>query len=81
MGENDQDVPFLHQTRAKTVSVQAFYIDQTEITNNEYRQFVEWVRDSMARERIYSGLEEDEEASRYINYTDMYFDEGALEMI
>jgi len=35
MGENDQDVPFLHQTRAKTVSVQAFYMDQTEITNNE----------------------------------------------
>jgi len=81
MGENDQDVPFLHQTRAKTVSVQAFYIDQTEITNNEYRQFVDWVRDSMARERIYSGLEEDEEASRYINYSDMYFDEGALEMV
>ena len=23
MGENDQDVPFLHQTRAKTVSIQA----------------------------------------------------------
>ncbi|TSJ45768.1 SUMF1/EgtB/PvdO family nonheme iron enzyme [Fluviicola chungangensis] len=81
MGENDQDVPFLHQTRAKTVSVQAFYIDQTEITNNEYRQFVDWVRDSMARERIYSGLEEDDEASRYINYQDMYFDEGALEMV
>jgi len=80
MGENDQDVPFLHQTRAKTVSVQAFYIDQTEITNNEYRQFVEWVRDSMARERIYEGLDEDEEALRYINYEDMYFDEGALEM-
>lgn len=81
MGENDQDVPFLHQTRAKTVSVQAFYMDQTEITNNEYRQFVEWVRDSMARERIYSGLEEDEEAMDYINYTDMYFDEGGLEYV
>lgn len=80
MGENDQDVPFLHQTRAKTVSVQAFYIDQTEITNNEYRQFVEWVRDSMARERIYEGVDEDEEALRYINYEEMYFDEGALEM-
>ncbi len=53
MGENDQDVPFLHQTRAKTVSVQAFYMDQTEITNNEYRQFADWVRDSIAREKIY----------------------------
>lgn len=81
MGENDQDVPFLHQTRAKTVSVQAFYMDQTEITNNEYRQFVEWVRDSMARERIYAGLAEDEDAMDYINYTDMYFDEGGLEYV
>jgi len=81
MGENDQDVPFLHQTRAKTVSVQAFYIDQTEITNNEYRQFVEWVRDSMARERIYAGIDEDEEAAEWINYADMYFDETGLEMV
>lgn len=81
-GENDGDVPFLHQTRAKTVSVQAFYMDQTEISNNEYRQFVYWVRDSIAREKIYlSDMIEDEEASRFINYTDLYFDEGALEYI
>ncbi len=81
MGQNDQDVPFLHQTIAKTVSVQAFYMDQTEITNNEYRQFVNWVRDSIAREKIFIGLEEDEEASRYINYKDEYFDEGLLEWV
>ena len=81
MGENDGDMPFLHQTRAKTVSVQAFYMDQTEIANNEYRQFVEWVRDSIARDKIYYGLEEDEDADRFINYNDMYFDEGALEYV
>lgn len=49
MGQSDQDAPFLHQTRSKTVSISAFYIDITEISNNEYRQFVEWVRDSLAR--------------------------------
>ena len=49
MGQSDQDVPFAQYTRAKTVSVQAFYMDQTEISNNEYRQFVYWVRDSLAR--------------------------------
>jgi sulfatase modifying factor 1 len=79
MGENDQDVPFLHQTRAKTVSVQAFYIDQTEITNNEYRQFVDWVRDSIARELVYTGIEADEDAADYINYQDRYFD--GVEMV
>lgn len=33
----------------KRVSVEAFWMDDTEITNNEYRQFVYWVRDSIAR--------------------------------
>lgn len=79
MGQSDQDVPFLHQTRTKTVSVQAFYMDQTEISNNEYRQFVYWVRDSIAREKIYEMTEEDEYSSEWINYRDEYFDEGALD--
>jgi len=81
MGQTDQDVPFLHQTRTKTVSVQAFYMDQTEITNNEYRQFVYWVRDSIAREKIYANAEDDKEAGTWINYTKEYFDEGALEYV
>lgn len=48
MGPSDQDVPFANVTSAKTVSVAAFYMDETEITNNEYRQFTNWVRDSIA---------------------------------
>ena len=48
MGPSDQDVPFANVTSAKTVSVGAFYLDETEITNNEYRQFTNWVRDSIA---------------------------------
>ena len=39
MGQSDQDVPQSHYNETKTVSVGAFYMDQTEITNNEYRQF------------------------------------------
>lgn len=52
MGPSDEDVPYAHTTKSKTVSVQAFYIDQTEITNNEYRQFVYWVRDSIGRRML-----------------------------
>tara|TARA_B100000902_G_scaffold59619_1_gene66672 strand:+ start:11465 stop:12769 length:1305 start_codon:yes stop_codon:yes gene_type:complete len=48
MGPSDQDVPFANVTAAKTVSVAPFYMDETEITNNEYRQFTNWVRDSIA---------------------------------
>ena len=50
MGQSDQDMPFAFTQRARMVSVQAYYMDQTEISNNEYRQFVYWVRDSIARE-------------------------------
>ncbi|MDO9511300.1 MAG: SUMF1/EgtB/PvdO family nonheme iron enzyme [Bacteroidales bacterium] len=48
MGAGDQDVPYAQIHHPKTISVQAFYMDETEITNNEYRQFVNWVRDSLA---------------------------------
>ncbi|MFA6400537.1 MAG: SUMF1/EgtB/PvdO family nonheme iron enzyme [Salinivirgaceae bacterium] len=48
IGPNDQDVPWASTAQSKTVSIAAFYMDQTEITNNEYRQFVYWVRDSLA---------------------------------
>ena len=67
MGENDQDVPYAHVSKAKTVSIQAFYMDDTEITNNEYRQFVYWVRDSMAL-TLLSDVDEEE----YLILEDQY---------
>ena len=48
MGPSDQDVPFANVSASKRVSVGAFYMDETEITNNEYRQFTNYVRDSLA---------------------------------
>jgi len=50
MGPSDQDVPYALNTKSKTVTIPAFYIDQTEISNNEYRQFVQYVRDSLMRD-------------------------------
>jgi formylglycine-generating enzyme len=52
MGPSDQDLPFAQTAQSKTVSIHPFYMDDTEITNNEYRQFVEWVRDSIAKRII-----------------------------
>ena len=37
---------------ARGVSVDAFWMDQTEITNSKYKQFLYWVRDSIIRERL-----------------------------
>ncbi len=52
MGASEQDVPYAQTAPQRTVSVQAFYMDDTEITNNEYRQFVDWVKDSIAHKLI-----------------------------
>jgi formylglycine-generating enzyme required for sulfatase activity len=51
IGPGDQEVS-TSGTPTKTVSVDAFWMDVTEITNNEYRQFVYWVRDSIARKML-----------------------------
>lgn len=59
MGNTDQDVPGARQSKSKVVSLAAFYMDQTEITNNEYRQFVHWVRDSIARKILAEEVDEE----------------------
>jgi len=60
MGNTDQDVPDARVSKTKVVSIAAFYMDQTEITNNEYRQFVYWVRDSIARQILGEEISEEE---------------------
>jgi sulfatase modifying factor 1 len=48
MGQTDQDITFAQIAQTKQVTIPAFFMDQTEITNSQYRQFVNWVRDSIA---------------------------------
>ena len=49
MGVGGQDITSSNISQGKNISVSAFYMDETEITNNEYREFVYYVRDSIAR--------------------------------
>ena len=52
MGKSDDDVAGVNDAPTKTVTVRSFYMDETEISNSEYRQFVEWVRDSTIRMKL-----------------------------
>lgn len=52
MGKSDDDIASLENAPPKTVTVRSFYMDETEITNSEYRQFVNWVRDSTVRMKL-----------------------------
>lgn len=48
MGSNTQTAIFNQPDNQLMATVSAFWMDETEITNNEYKQFVYWVRDSLA---------------------------------
>lgn len=64
MGSNDQSITWAIQPTQKTVSIDAFWMDQTEITNGEYRQFVYWVRDSICRLNL-ARMSDEDEAGKY----------------
>ena len=52
MGMETPDSLWGKQTPVRDISVDGFWMDDTEITNSEYRQFVNYVRDSIIRERL-----------------------------
>ena len=72
VGVNKADSLWNLQANARGISVDGFWMDETEITNGKYKQFVFWVRDSIIRERLadpaYGGnedfkIEEDREGN------------------
>ncbi len=52
MGKGDEDVAGSFSAPSRTVTVRPFYMDETEITNSEYREFVYRVRDSILRTKL-----------------------------
>ena len=48
MGPSDEDITGNFIQRSRTVSIAGFWMDATEISNNQYRSFVIWTRDSIA---------------------------------
>lgn len=62
LGNKEADSLWGIPAESRSISVDAFWMDRTEITNAQYRQFVYYVRDSIIRERLadpaYGGNEE-----------------------
>ncbi|MEG0010743.1 MAG: SUMF1/EgtB/PvdO family nonheme iron enzyme [Muribaculaceae bacterium] len=72
LGPQKADSTWNLKADPRGVSVESFWMDETEITNSKYKQFVFWVRDSIIRERLadpaYGGneafkIEEDKEGN------------------
>ena len=52
MGLDGKDSLWGKKTPQRDISVDGFWMDETEITNSQYKQFVMWVRDSILRTRL-----------------------------
>ena len=59
IGQSDQDIFNSHIQRPRSISISGFFMDDTEITNNEYRQFVHWVKDSIGHVMLEDYIEDD----------------------
>ena len=47
MGRIDQDVMFDWNNSPRRVTVSSFYMDETEITNVDYREYLYWLQKSL----------------------------------
>lgn len=68
IGGSDQDVNNARVSQMKSISIVGFYMDDTEITNNEYRQFVNWVRDSIAHKLLDHIIVDEYTGKEYIDW-------------
>lgn len=55
LGASDEEVDMAMINRKKLVSIPSFWMDRAEITNEQYRLFVNYVRDSLCYLALYGG--------------------------
>jgi len=68
MGPSDEDVNYSYTARNKSVSISGFWMDATEVTNNEYRQFTNWVRDSIGA-KLMNYVKQGQDGNEYVDWT------------
>ncbi|HRO41639.1 MAG TPA: SUMF1/EgtB/PvdO family nonheme iron enzyme [Flavipsychrobacter sp.] len=76
MGASDEDVRGRNDALLRTVQMTGYYMDGTEISNAEYRQFTTWVRDSIAHVQLGDFIDDPDGGQRVdfrkkINYNDI----------
>lgn len=84
MGPSDEDINYTFTARNKQVSISGFWMDATEITNNEYRMFTNYVRDSIAG-KLMGYVKQGADGSEYLDWpkvkTIKWDDKATLEKI
>jgi formylglycine-generating enzyme required for sulfatase activity len=78
LGANTQDAAYTLTYSPKNVTISSFFMDETEITNNEYRQFVYWIRDSIAHILLgNAAVDGEDENAHFVVYGKGHEDAGS----
>jgi hypothetical protein len=72
---------FRHPIAYKQGSEVLKLMNPAYVTVNEYLEFQDYVRDSIAREKIFDGLQDDDKANRYIRYETSYPDKISAQIV
>jgi hypothetical protein len=67
MGASDEDITGKNETLIRTAQVAGFYMDATEISNSEYRQFTNAIRDSIAH-TLLGDMRDNPDGSQSVDY-------------
>jgi gliding motility-associated lipoprotein GldK len=68
MGASDEDIRGKQDALIRTVQMTGFYMDATEISNAEYRQFTNWVRDSIAH-TILGDFKDNADGTQHVDFS------------
>jgi sulfatase modifying factor 1 len=79
IGQSDEDIFNSYLQRPLAVSISGFFIDDTEITNNEYRQFVHYVRDSIAHVMLDHFMEDEMLDDLFYQGDDVFYGQKELD--
>ncbi len=68
MGQSGQDLTFGQTPLTRQATISPFYMDVTEVTNIQYREFVHWVRDSILAHRYLPSYLKEENGQTFVDW-------------
>jgi len=76
---NNEYLLFRHPLKFQRKTEILKWIATDYVKVGEYQEFQNYVRDSIARDKMYFALKDNDEASCILNYDEIFYDEGSLE--
>jgi len=72
VGSQEQDVMAFRDNVERTVTIASFYMDETEVTNNDYKEFLFYIKKSVSADSVLKLEPKDRVWAGSMSYNDVY---------